>query len=181
MRRIWFLIQHFAVVALLVLLLMVLETTVWFHWFNQLPAPNFWIPIIVYYCLQHSYFRSLVMIYLVSIIVSSLSSMPVALIIISQLFVFGALTLVRQRIYWGGTSYFLLATTGALLLWDLNHLMLSWLIEPNSIERPQWISWLAELLYAPLFTPALFRLLAKIDRWVEDDGNQDHEPILVVR
>ncbi len=155
--------------------LLLIQSTIWRDWFGTMPAPILWIPVVVYLALFRPLFDALAGLYMVAFAVESVSAIPLGILLTLLLIQLATLTFLKQRIYWTGITYFVLATSISVAVFHLSHLILSWTFEINPITHPDLLSWLAHLLYAPLFSPLIYRVIRLVD-WQERDANENRIP-----
>ena len=105
-----------------------LQTTFWFQIFGGLPAPLFWLNLVLYLVLFRKSFEGILTIYFVGLILRSFTALPLGMILISLLIIFGLVSFVKKRVFWPGSKYFFMASIGAAVTFHLLSYFLSrWL------------------------------------------------------
>lgn len=152
------------------ILLMVFQTTVWYHLFDTVAGPNFWLPAFVYLGLFRKPVESILTGYLLALAVSANSGIPLGIAMLCGASITSVAFAIRQRIHWSGVTYFMMSTLIAVFVFHLSHLILSWVFEPNKLSSPRILYWLGQLVTTPLISPFLYRLFSWIDKITEKEA-----------
>ncbi len=162
-------ILNIAFYALFTLILVSFQTSLWPQWLGPIPPPYFWIPTIVYLALYQPPLKAVVTIYVTSLVISSMSSMSAGLLMLNHLLIFTILLALKSRVFWPGTSYFMLATAIASFAFSPFLFLLSIMIEANPMPYPRVLPWLTAVLLTPILSPFLYNIFIWTDRTTKID------------
>ena len=149
-------------IVLIALFLSGLQTTFWFQVFGSLPAPQFWLVMILYLILFRKPTEGILTIYLVGLILNPFTGMPLGMIWATLLILFVMMSFVKKRVFWPGPQYFLIASLGLSVAYHVVYFILSRALEAN----PAPISFFHrffEILFTTLVSVPLYTALAWID------------------
>ena len=147
-----------------VLILATVQSSLWFQIFGYFPSPAFWIPAVIYVALFRSTLEAVIMSFLFSLVISTMSSMPEGVLVTTTMLLALSARMFRQRIFWNSNSYIMMITGVAALFFHLYFWILSSFFADFSMHSPQVLDWLLEALLTPLVAPILFKLFQWIDR-----------------
>ena len=160
-------ISNMALVYLVLVVLALFQTTFWFQVFHPIPAPNLWLPVLVYVTIYRQVGISLLTLIILGFALITLSSKPVNLFFLSVLVVVVTTHLVRMKFFWTGSSYFLMSSLISILSYHIFSWILSVNFEVNFLRSPRWGSWLMEFFLTPIVAPLIYSVLKKIDQFTE--------------
>jgi hypothetical protein len=140
-----------------------LETGLWFLVFGRFPAPLFWLVILVYMSVTRPLWEATMMVYLLTLVNSGFTVLPFEAALIFSLIMMILLFLIRERVYWGGPTYFMLmvgvaAATAPVLFW----LVSRW-FDKNPVFIPEIFDWLISALLTVIFSLPIYRLYQWFD------------------
>lgn len=164
---------------LVILLLSSLQVTLWFQSFGHFPPAHFWLPALVYWSLYRSVSMGLLMVYLCSLAISSLTALPIGFLITLNLCVLGFCQAIKTRIYWRGSTYFMMICALSATLFPIFHLILSWSLEDTPITQFDFFDWLMRPLWTALVALPLYSLFAWLDKVTLRDGGTENKVELV--
>lgn len=104
------------------------------------------------------------MVYLLTLVNSGFSVLPFEVFLVFQLVMMLVLFLIRERVYWGGPTFFMLmvgvaAVSSPILFWILSR----W-FDKNPIFIPEIFDWLISALLTVLFSLPIYHLYDWFDR-----------------
>ena len=149
-------------IILIALFLSGLQTTFWFQIFGSLPAPQFWLNMILYLILFRKPIEGILTVYLVGLILNPFTAMPLGMIWATLLILFVCTSFVKKRLFWPGSRYFLMASFGMCLAYHVVYFVLSRWLEIN----PAPISFFHrffEIVFTTLISVPMYMGLAAID------------------
>lgn len=125
-RRLW------AVFApLLVLILACGVQTIWWpSLLGSFPAPPLWLLVIVWLSVYRPRPSTILLIYACGWMASAFTAMPLKMMFFSLLALHLLISSARERVFWSGASYFLLAAVCSTTVFHLLYIVLSSLLEP---------------------------------------------------
>ena len=103
------------------------------------------------------------MMYLLAIIVATFTSLPFAHILALNLMTCMTLAFGKKRVYWAGSTFFMLATGAATIAFTISSLLLSWRYDENVIRDWPFLGWLFTSLLTMLVSLPLHRILSWLD------------------
>ena len=164
MQQRWKDLINFAVFALFTVIVCGFQSSMWFQFFGYVPAPQLWLGVLAYWTINRKLWEGAVMIYIITLIVSSQSAVPPAILltICVTLYVLG-LT-IKQRVYFPGPLYFMLMTAFYSFVFPVFHYFVSFLIEDNPVSSFYFFRWLSTWVLTGLFAFPLFFLVEWLDK-----------------
>jgi hypothetical protein len=159
-------IANLSVFAILQLLLISLQTSLWMQIFGDFPPPQFWLPIFVYWAVYRRSYESILMIYLSMLMVGSMTALPYGILLLILVVLYIGLYYLRDRIYWSGSTFYMLACGFSTLVFPIAHLVISWILESNPIHDPELFHWIISILMTMLLSLPLYRILSFVDRLI---------------
>jgi hypothetical protein len=167
MKKYALLTTNVALFVLMALLLAAGQTSFWLQLFGSFPAPALWMPVLVYLALFRSTMMFIVLSHILAIALAAATTMPEALLMVTCLAVGLSVQVFKTRIYWSATTYFMMISGLATLVFHVAYFIATWLLDPNPITSPSISSWIIQALLTPLFAPMFFPLLRWIDAVTE--------------
>lgn len=115
------------------------------------------------------------MTYLLALVNSSFTAFPFEAMLIYSLALMFMLMLIRERVFWGGATFFMLMVGVASLSAPILYWIASRWFDKNPVFIPQIFDWLISGLLAMLFSLPVYRLFQLIDVLaVQDAGAEGH-------
>lgn len=148
----------------LTLFLATLQSSLWPQLFSYFPAPQFWLITLAYWVMGRYLIEGLIMTYLLSLLVGALTAMPVNLVLAVNIILFCGGILLKQRIFWIGSTYLMILSGLGALLFPIIHLIISWSFEANPIRSPEILDWFFICLFCTFLSPPLFFVFKTIDK-----------------
>jgi hypothetical protein len=167
MKKYALLITNAGLFILSALLLAAGQTSFWLQLFGSFPAPALWMPVLVYLALFRSTITLVVLSHLLSIGLASATTMPEPLLMISCLAVGLSVQTFKTRIYWSATTYFMMISGIATLVFHIFYFISTWLLDSHPITSPSFSAWIIQALLTPLFAPLFFPFFRWIDAITE--------------
>ncbi len=150
-------------------LLSAVETSLWFLVFGSFPAPMFWLVVLVYISVTRPLWESTLLTYLLSLVIASYTAFPFEHFLIYNLLMMVILVLIRERVFWGGPTFFMLMVAVASLLAPVLFWLVSRSFDKNPVIIPQLFDWLISALLTVLSSLPLYRIY----QWYDKVGSLD--------
>lgn len=163
MRDQGLLIGNYAAFALIGLALATLQSSLWMQVFGSFPAPHLWLPIAIYWSIYRKPQEGILICYVLSIAIAPLTAAPMGILLLLLLILWGCVYVFKRRIFWPGTTYFMLVVGAATLALPILHFILSWIFERNPTSSFYFFEWIMKSLLTPLVSIPLLVLFQKID------------------
>ncbi len=164
MRELSFKILNYLVFAIATCVLAGFQASLWYHVFGFFPAPYMWLAVLSYWALYRSITEAVIMSYLVSFAVVTMSGAPLDMAFGMNLAVLGVLYMLRDRVLWAGPNSFMLACGISALILPLATFILSHIIEETAVVDFHFYDWLMRPILTAAFSLPLFYLFSAIDR-----------------
>lgn len=165
MKEAFFITSNYALFLILTGVLITFQSCFWFEIFGFFPSPYTWVPILTYWTLYKQPKETLIMIYCVTFLISASTTMPLSLLLIAHLLLYGLGYFLKLHIYWSSTYYFLLFAISGTFLLPPFYFVLSILLGLN--ERKIYYFHSADWIIASLLTAFLALPLYKIFRFFD--------------
>jgi len=146
-----------------------LQCSLWMQIFGSFPAPHFWLPTLVYWSIYRDLGEGLIMTYLLTIFLASLTALPLGLFFFINLSLFLTSYFSRKRFYWSGTSFFMMNSALMTFLFVVFHFIFSWSLEKNPIQELLFFQWIMKPLLTALSAFFFHRFLIWMDTITEKD------------
>lgn len=159
-------INLFCTLSVLILLSLA-QTTMWFQVFHPVPAPNLWLPVIVYFSLYRPFKLGVSCIYVSGLFLATMTSQPLYLLLLNLLCIYFGLQVLRLKFFWSGTGYFVMVCTASIFLLHFSSWLLSLNFENNFLRHPRYGAWIFQLFIMPFLAPIVFAIFRRIDSWTQ--------------
>ena len=157
-------LANYLVFLLITLFCTVLQSSIWPQLFGNFPAPQFWITTLAYWVMGRHLIEGLIMTYLLSFLVSTLTAMPISLILAINVILLCGGFLLKQRILWVSSTYLMILSGLGSLLFPVVHFTLSWFFEASPIRFPEILHWAFTSLFYILLSPLFFFVFRALDQ-----------------
>jgi hypothetical protein len=149
------------------------QTTLWFLVLGHFPAPMFWLIILVYLSVTRPLWEVTFMTYLLSFAIAPLTAAPFEAVLIFCLSLMLLIFAIRERVFWGGPTYFMLMVGGASLAAPILYWIVSRWLDKVPIYIPEVFDWLISGCLTTLFSLPLYRLYQWYDRIALQDAGTE--------
>ncbi len=171
-KQIWLRLFQFTLFLAALILLSTMQTSFWLQVFGYWPAPNMWIPVLVYFALYNQIIPLFWFIYLCFWVLSTLTLIPDGILILLIMSIGLFTRFFKRRIYWSGSTYFMLACSGASLLFNALHCILSLSFEADPMRSPQIATWLGQALLTTIPAFILFPIFQWFDKLTQRESTE---------
>jgi hypothetical protein len=169
----WHWLIALALLTLTVLGLEAAGTSLWFLVLGSFPAPMFWLITLVYVSVTRPLWEATMITYLICLVSAPFTVFPFEGFLIYSLMLMGFIMVIRERVFWGGPTYFMLMVA----LTSLSAPILFWLdsrwFDKNPLHFPRIFEWLIAGLLSTLFSLPLYRLYQRLDRFANQDAGSE--------
>jgi hypothetical protein len=141
-----------------------IQTSLWFLVFGRFPSPMIWLVIMVYIAATRPLWEAVMMTYLLSFVNSAFTAFPFEAVLVYSLLLMVLLILIRERVYWGGPTFFMLMVGVATLSAPILFWLASRWFDKNPVFIPELFDWLISALLTLLASLPIYRLYAWYDR-----------------
>jgi hypothetical protein len=151
-----------------------IQTSLWFLIMGSFPPPLFWLMMLIYVALTRSLPQAIMYYYLLTMVISSFTVFPFEHFLLMNTIMLMLLLIVKGRIFWPGTSFYVLACGASALIAPLIFWTLSRLLDKNPLFMPEIFSWLVSALMTMLVSMALYNILRWFDRILLAEGRSEN-------
>ncbi len=171
----WYWILSVLLALIVAAVLNGLQSSFWYLLFGSFPPPLFWLIVLVYMSVTRPLWEATLMVYLLSLVNSAFTVFPLGAILVFSLMLMISLVLIRERVYWGGPTFFMLMVGAASMAAPIFYWLMSRWFEPNPVGVPQIFDWLISGLLTMLFSFPIYRLYQLVDMVAaQDAGAEGH-------
>lgn len=156
--------MNFALFIGVALILGAIQSSLWFQTLGNFPAPQLWLLVIVYLCIQRVPIQGILMMYVMSIVLNGFTAVPFGLLLLLTLLIWLGLYTFKARIFWPGPTFYALMCAATTFAMPILHLALTWMFEKNPVSRLSLFSLLVSPLLTFLIAFPLYEVFAWIDR-----------------
>lgn len=140
------------------------QTSLWFLVFGRFPAPMLWLVVLVYMTVTRPLWEATLMTYFLAFVYSSFTVFPFEAFLIYCLILMLILILLRERMFWGGPTFFMLMVGVASLSAPITFWFCSRWFDRNPLFIPDIFDWLISALLTVLASLPVYRLYQWFDR-----------------
>jgi hypothetical protein len=169
----WYWILSVSLFLATTLVLNGLQTSFWFLAVGSFPPPFFWLIVLVYISVTRPMWEATLMTYLLCFINSAFTVLPFEAMLVFSLALMVTLVLVRERVFWGGPTYFMLMVAAATMAAPILHWIASRWFDKNPVFIPQIFDWLISCLLTIIFSLPLYRLFQWYDAVAAQDSSRE--------
>lgn len=169
----WNATLNFLIFLALLLLIAGIQTTLWFQFVGNTPAPLLWLNLIVYMILYRKPYPAIFTIYAMGAVLLIFTAMPLKMMLFSLLLLFILVYGIKSRVFWTGSGYFTIMCGFSAVAYHLIYFLLSMVLEKNPASF-EFLDRLVQIILTPAFGLPMYWVLAKIDKVTQDEFV--HEP-----
>jgi len=152
-----------------------IQCTFWYLLFGGFPPPLLWLVALVYMSVTRTLWEATLMTYLLTLVNSSFTAFPFEALLVYSLVLMFMLMLIRERVFWGGPTFFMLMVGVACVTAPILYWLASRWFDKNPVFIPQIFDWLISGLLTVLFSLPLYRMFQIIDVVASQDaGSEGH-------
>jgi hypothetical protein len=140
------------------------QTSLWFLVFGRFPSPMLWLIVLVYMSVTRPLWEATLMTYLLTFVFSAFTVFPFEAMLIYGLAMMVTLILIRERVFWGGPTFFMLMVGVASLAAPVFYWLCSRWFDKNPLFIPEIFDWLISALLTMLASFPVYRLYQFYDR-----------------
>lgn len=167
-KRLW---RIFAPLIMTVLICGV-QTVIWPNLISSLPAPPFWLLLIVWVAVYRNERETILLIYLMGLLATSFTAMPLKMMLFSLMILYILIRRVKERVFWTGMPYFVIAGAASVTAFQVIYMILSAILEPI---RTAWLPLdrLVVILWSAPAAIVIYWLMMKVDRSSLDPSDRE--------
>lgn len=169
MREISLVVGNYLLFLLAIYLLLAFQSSIWFQLFGHFPSPVMWLPIMAYWTLNRNIYEGIAMVYLVTFVMASMSTIPLGLCLAVNMTLFGMAYFIKRRIYWPGVTYYMLVCGIGASLFPVLHLVYSLIFEMKSLNEFSFFHWIVGSFMTSVVALPLFAAFSLLDRLSKKD------------
>ncbi len=159
----WYWLLSILLIVATTMVLNGLQTSLWYLLFGSFPPPLLWLVVLVYISVTRTLGEATLMTYILAFVNASFTAFPFEAMLIYCLAMMVMLMLIRERVYWGGPTFFMLMVGVASLAAPILFWISSRIFEKNPVFIPAIFDWLISALLTMLFSLPLYRLYQAFD------------------
>ena len=175
MREVGLLFSNYLFFTILSCALGAMQSSLWFHVFGFAPAPNLWLFVLVYWTLYRSPTEAVIMTYLSTLVLASMSGIPLQMSFLVCLSIFGSIYLLRDRVLWSGVNSFMLACGLSSLSLPIFTFLWSWVVETPPLSDFHFFDWVLRPLLTSAFALPFYYLFCWVDQWTHKETPKETE------
>jgi hypothetical protein len=162
-------LTNYLVFTVTLMLLTALQSSLWLQLFGWFPAPQIWMTVLVFWVLYRELWEAVAMMYLLAAVLSAFTALSFPALLVICLLTCFALVFAKRRVYWAGSTFFMLANGACVGFFILFTIMVSWRYDKNPITDFSIVRWLITLLLTMLVSLPLHFIFSWFDRLTQKD------------
>lgn len=159
----WLWLSGVALFAIAAILLNGIQSGFWYLVFGGFPPPLMWLVALVYVSVTRPLWEATVLTYVLTLVNAAYTIVPFEALLVFSVALMFALMLIRERVYWGGSAYFMLMVGVASLMAPVFFWLTSRWFDKNPIFIPEIFDWLISGLLTMLVSLPLYYVFQLID------------------
>jgi hypothetical protein len=169
----WYWLLGLSLMIFTVVAFSAVQTSLWFLIFGRFPAPMFWLVVLVYISVTRPLWEATLFTYLLTFAIAPFTASPFEAILVFSLGLMLLIMLVRERVFWGGPTYFMLMVGGTTLAAPILYWMTSRWIDKKPLYFPDIFEWLIAGCLTTLFSLPIYRLYQWYDQIASQDAGRE--------
>lgn len=165
----WYWLLGLALMIFTASFLSAVQTTLWFLVFGSFPGPMFWLVVLVYASVTRALWEAVLIAYLLSMTIAPFTATPFEAMLVYCLALSVMIFLIRERVFWGGPSFFMLMVGVASVAAPLFYWVVSRWIDKNPLMFPDIFDWLISACLTTVASLPMYALFQVIDRIADQD------------
>lgn len=153
---------------LVALVLCGIQTSMWPGLLGSVPAPQFWLCWILYLGLYRGYLEALFMSYFFGLMMTSMTSLHLKIIWISFFALVSLTSFARNKVFWPGLRYYMMATFLMSISWNICVVLFSTLLEPQPASF-EILARAFEIALTTIASPLVYVMMTWLERFRPDD------------
>ena len=145
------------------------QCSLWLQTLGSTPPPLMWVPFLVYFSLYRHRIESILAVYVLCAVLSGFSAMPLGLLLVAQIIIYFGIDMFKQRIFWGGASFFAPVVGAVAVIFPLLNLALSWLFDKNPVRELGLFTNILSALFTVLVSFPMYSFFGRIDTWTHKE------------
>ncbi len=163
MRSRHLIVLNYFLFLVLTLFLLSLLKPIWSQLLQGIPLPQLWIVTLAYWVMARRLMEGIIMTYLLSFLVASLTVMSLSMVLLINMLLFGGGLLIKRNVFWPGPSYLMFLAGLQALSFPFVHFGVSWIFESNPMRFPAVFQWALACGLTALFSRFLFFVFRAFD------------------
>lgn len=163
-------LANYLVFLVAAILFTALQSSLWLQLFGWFPSPQIWLCILTFWVLYRNLWEATLMCYILAIAGTGFTSLPPSHLLIVNLLTALSLAYLKRRVYWAGSTFYMLATGGAVVCHLLFSIVVSWKYDANPIRDISIFDWVLTILMTMLLSLPLHRIFG----WFDHLTNKEH-------
>lgn len=151
------------------LLLCGVQTSMWPGLLGNVPAPQFWLCWILFIALYRGFLEALFLSYFFGLMMTSMTSLHLKIIWVSFLVLVSLTSFARNKVFWPGLRYYMIATFLMCLGWNVCVIGFSTLLEPRPVSL-ELLSRIFEIILTTMASPVVYFIMTWLERFRPDDN-----------
>jgi hypothetical protein len=171
----WFWLLSLLLFMAFTVILNGLQCGFWYLIFGSFPPPLLWLVALVYVSVTRTLWEATLMTYILTFVNSAFTAFPFEALLVYSLALMFMLMLIRERVFWGGATFFMLMVGVASLTAPILFWIASRWFDKNPVFIPQIFDWLISGLLTMLFSLPAYRMFQFLDVVASQDaGTEGH-------
>ena len=165
----WYWLLGIVLMVFTAMVLSAAQTSLWFLVLGHFPPPMFWLIVLVYVSVTRPLWEATFMTYLLSLTIVPFTAAPFEAVLVFCLLLTVLIFLFRERVFWGGPTYFMMMVAGTSLAAPLIYWGVSRWLDKSPLSIPDIFDWLLSGCLTALFSLPMYRLY----QWFDAIASQD--------
>lgn len=163
MRENGLLFKNYSYFLVYLLLFTGFQSTLWPLKILQIPPPQFWVPVLVYWSIYRHLHECMIMTYVLTYLIAPFTAMPISLLLLINVTMAFILYLIKSHFYQPGVVYFVFSNSLTAFMFPFFHTIYSFSFEPTPISSLLFFDRLLQILLTALASYPLYQFFIWID------------------
>lgn len=169
MNRRWVHLLNWSAFLVLSVGLISAQSSFWMQVFGNFPPPNLWILIICYWALYRSIWEAISLTYILTLLVAAMSAANFGILVATHLMILYMTHSFRSRFFWKSSTYFMLVTGTASLLFPILYFLLCSAFEAPGLTQFAFFEYILRSLLTALLATPFFAVFDWVDRMTQKE------------
>jgi hypothetical protein len=165
----WLIALNMILLVVFTELICAFQTSLWMQVLGGFPPPLMWVVLMTYVVLHRHVWEGVMMTYILTFVIGSFTAEPFEHLLLANLVCLIFILLVKNRIYWTSTNYFMMMSGATTILHFVLVVVMSQFLDHNPLRSPEFFQWMISFLLTLLVSLPMYWFLRRLDSITQRD------------